>query len=266
MSTVRRRVVVALAAAAVAAPALLVLGRWPRWWLWIASEQTPMTWLQSVTLVLAGAAALLTGVVLGVAGVPARERWVWGALGAGLGALALDERFALHERLRDGYLAPRGISVPVLPWVAPGDFVVMGIAACGLLLLPRVWAATAPDPAARRALAVGVTLALVAVGLDSVDPATWTVAQERLQQTGEEVVELASGLALLACTVLRLLGAIAEVARRAPVDGARADGADVDGTPPDGTAPDGTAPDHTAPDRTAPDDVGPPAPAAQAAR
>lgn len=217
MSAVRRRVVLALVLAAVAAPALLVAGGWPRWWLWIASEQTPMTWLQSVTLVLAGAAALLTSVVLGLAGVPARQRWVWGALGAGLGALALDERFALHERLRDGVLAPRGISVPLLTWVAPGDFVVMGIAVAGLLLLPRVWAAVATDPAARRALAVAVVLGLVAVGIDSVDPATWTVPQERLQQTCEEVVELASGLALLACTALRLLSAIAAVAVRTDI-------------------------------------------------
>jgi hypothetical protein len=219
VSAVRRRVVLALVLVAVAWPALLVAGRWPLWWAWIASEQTPMTWLQSVTLVLAGAAALLTGAVLAVAGVPARGRWVWWALGGGLGGLALDERFALHERVRDGYLAPRGISAPLLSWVAPGDFVVMGVAVAGLLLLPFVWAAVAPDGAARRALVVGVLLGVVAVALDSVDPALWTPAQERLQQTCEEVVELASGLALLACTTLRLLGAIAGLGHDSALDG-----------------------------------------------
>jgi hypothetical protein len=197
VSAVRRRVVLALVLVAVAWPALLVAGRWPLWWAWIASEQTPMTWLQSVTLVLAGAAALLTGAVLAVAGVPARGRWVWWALGGGLGGLALDER----------------------SWVAPGDFVVMGVAVAGLLLLPFVWAAVAPDGAARRALVVGVLLGVVAVALDSVDPALWTPAQERLQQTCEEVVELASGLALLACTTLRLLGAIAGLGHDSALDG-----------------------------------------------
>lgn len=37
-----------------------------------------------------------------------------------LAALAVDERSALHEQLRVAVPAPRGISVLVLPWVAPG--------------------------------------------------------------------------------------------------------------------------------------------------
>jgi hypothetical protein len=40
---------------------------------------------------------------------------------------------------------------------------------------------------------------------DSIDPATWTLAQERVQQSLEECIELASGLSLLAVVLLRLL-------------------------------------------------------------
>jgi len=203
---VRRGGVIALAAVGVLWPALLVAGRWPQWWEWIAPELTPMTWLQSVILVVAGAGALLVAVVLRLAGVPAVGRRIWWLLGAGFGALAVDERFALHERVRDGWLAPRGVEIPFLPWVAAGDFLVLGIAAIGLLLLPQVWAAVSPDPGARAALVVAVSLALVAVGVDSIDPSTWTVQQERFQQTAEEVVELWCGLALLTSVALRLLG------------------------------------------------------------
>jgi hypothetical protein len=103
-------------------------------------------------------------------------------------------------------LAPRGVTVPFLPWVAPGDFLLMIVAVVGLAVLPLVWRAMSPDRGARWALALGVVLALVAVGMDSIDPDTWAVTAERIQQTAEEVIELGSALALLAAVTFRVLG------------------------------------------------------------
>lgn len=201
---------------AVLAPVTLAAAAWPAWWAWIAREQSPMTWLQSVTLVLAAGGCALLGWLaprfaahLTGTDAPAGARSTWLLLGAGFGGLALDERFALHERVRDGYLAPRGVSVPFLPWVAPGDFLVLLVAVAGLAFLPRVVRAFTGDRLALGTLIAGVGLAVVAVGLDSVDPATWTLAAERLEQTLEECIELASGLALLAAVVLRLTGLVA---------------------------------------------------------
>jgi hypothetical protein len=202
----RRWLVVVLAVLAVVWPLLLAAGRWPRWWEWIASEQTPMTWLQSVVLVVAGCLCALVALVVRRTGARPREWRSWWLFAAGFGALAVDERFAIHERVRDSVLAPRGVSVPFLPWVAPGDFLVMLIALAGLAALPLVWGAVRADRGARTALLVAVGLGLLAVGVDSIDPASWTVQGERLQQTLEEVVEQACGMALLACVALRLLG------------------------------------------------------------
>src|SRR5699024_3804999 len=64
-------------------------------------------------------------------------------------------------------------------------------------------------------LAVGVVLACVTVGTDSIDPHTWSVAAERVQQTLEEVLELGAGLAFLGSVGLRLLGLLAEHVRAA---------------------------------------------------
>jgi len=221
----RRRLVLALVAVALVTPALLAGARWPSWWAWIAPEQTPMTWLQSVALVLAAAAALLSAHVLrlavpytatddadGVDGADPTNRGAtsgaapWRLLAAGLAALAIDERFALHERVRDGVLAPRDVTVPFLPWVGPGDFLLLAVGVVGLAALPMVWRAIGPDTGARRALLAGVALAIVAVGMDSIDPSTWTTRAERIEQTAEEVIELGSALALLAAVTLRLLG------------------------------------------------------------
>ena len=204
MSNVRRASALALVAVWLLAPTALAAAQWPQWWNWIAAEQTPMTWLQSVVLVLAAAGSLLVALV--VRRVTTGPATAWWLLTAGFAALAVDERFAIHERVRDNVLAPRGITVPLLPWVAPGDFLVLAIAVAGLAVLPMVWRAISPDAASRRALLLGVVLGAVAVGMDSIDPTTWSVDAERLQQTLEEVIELGSGLALLAAVHLRLLG------------------------------------------------------------
>src|ERR671921_2149523 len=109
MRAARRQVVVGLAVFAVAWPVLLAAGRWPRWWEWIASEQTPMTWLQSVILVVSGCAAALIAALLRHTGAGTRARMPWWLLASGFAALAVDERFAIHERVRDGILAPHGV-------------------------------------------------------------------------------------------------------------------------------------------------------------
>lgn len=198
--------VAALAGVWTAASLGLVAARWPRFWEYLAAEQTPMTWLQSVVLVLAGACALLLALL--ARRRPAGRPGVWWVLAAGFTGLALDERFAVHERVRDGFLAPRDVRVPFLPWVAAGDFLVLLVAVGGLALLPTVWRAVRDDRWARAALATGVALAVVAVGMDSIDPATWSVAAERVQQSAEEVVELGSGLALLGAVALRLVSVL----------------------------------------------------------
>jgi hypothetical protein len=204
MNRGRWSIVLALVALWVLVPAALAAARWPQWWAWIAPEQTPMTWVQSVVLVLAAAGSLLVGYVL--RRTTGRSTWIWWLLAGGFFALAVDERFALHERLRDGVLAPRDMTVPFLPWVAAGDFLLMIVAVAGLVVLPFLWRAMGPDKGAKGALALGVLLAVVAVGMDSIDPASWTVAAERIQQTAEEVVELGSGFAFVAAVTFRLLG------------------------------------------------------------
>lgn len=175
-----------------------------------------MTWLQSVALMLAAAGSAVIFLVLRLHGHPARSARAWPILTVGFAALALDERFAVHERIRDGLLAPRDISVPFLPWIAPGDFLILGVALVGLLLLPMVLRAVRVDPGARVALLVGVALSVLTVGVDSIDPSTWTVQEERLQQTLEEVLELWAGLCFLAAVGLRLTSALDD-ARLAPV-------------------------------------------------
>ncbi len=226
-----RRVVIATAVVAAAlVPLLLLAAGWPNWWNLIAKEQTPMTWVQSVILVLTSAAALLVGMLTRMSrhstgwhptgSAQPTERtplgWVaarlWWFVAAGFLAMALDERFAIHERVRDRILAPRDIHLPFLPWVGPGDFLMLLVALCGLVVFPLLYRALGPDPAARRSLVLGLVLAVIAVGADSIDPAGMSIEMERLEQTAEECLEYGAALGFLVAVVLRLLSLLGRVA------------------------------------------------------
>ncbi len=200
----RRRVLVVLAAAWLVASVGLAAAGGGRWWRFVAPETSPMTWVQSVALVLAAAGAAQLAVAAAARGEQARARTFIVLMG-GFAGLALDERFALHERLRDRVLAPRGVGPGLLPWVAPGDVVLLVVAAAGLVALRWVVRALREDRGAHRALWTGVALSVLAVAADSVDPARWGLAGERLEQTLEEVVELAAGLSFVAAVTLPLI-------------------------------------------------------------
>lgn len=189
--------------AALAALGLVAL-QWPRFWVSIALEQTPMTWLQSVVLVLCAA---LTAELAATAYITGGRRpaLVPGLLACGFAFLALDERFALHERLRDAVLAPAGIRLPLLSWMAPGDFVLLGYALAGLALLPAALRTVPGDRQGRRLFLAGVTLSALAVAADTVDVKSLPLAVERLEQSVEELVELAGGILLLLALLRRRL-------------------------------------------------------------
>lgn len=192
-------------AAALLAAGLLAAAQWPRYWVWIAPEQTPMTFVQALLLFLAAVFAALLAVAAFLDGRRGEVRR-WALVSLGFCALTADERFALHERLRDGYLADLGWG---LPWGAPGDYVLAIVAAAGLALLPWLWAGLSGDRLARRTCATAVALAAAVVVVDSFDVARMTQDGERLQQTLEEVVEAVAG-ALFAGTVgIRLLSRLA---------------------------------------------------------
>lgn len=214
--TRRHRLVVVGALAVVGAlvPSLLFIAQYPQWWVWIAQEQVPMTWFQSVTLVVTGVVSLVAWCVGRIVGRVPRAGFA--LLAVGFAALAFDERFAVHERIRDGVLAPRGISLPLLSWIAPGDFLLLLVAIVGLVLLPTALRPIRSDRWALTPFVVGVGLSLLAVGTDSIDPSTWSVQGERIQQTLEECIELWAGLAYLAAVTLALMTLLDEHLPRLP--------------------------------------------------
>lgn len=216
LAKARFRLVLALLVLALLVPAALAAAQYPRYWAWIAPELTPMTWIQTVLLMLAAAASALVAVLGRLRGWSRGTRAVHWLLAAGLVYLALDDRFAVHERIRDRILAPRDIRIPGLSWLAPGDFQMLLVAVAGLIFLPFVLRAMRADRMALVLFCLGALTAAIAIGMDAIDPATMPLTVERLEQTLEECLELIADALFLAALGVRLLGLLGELAGTAP--------------------------------------------------
>lgn len=173
----------------------LIAVKWPRYWAYIASEMTPMTWWESIILFSCSMSAFLCAALIYVDSGLSRRVYIWCTLAAAFFFLTLDERFALHERVRDNWLEPRNIKL--LPWVGAGDFLLLLYAVVGILFLRYVLHELRIRKAAMRWFLVAVFIAALTVIMDSFDVSRMSLAMERLEQTVEEILELGAMLAFL---------------------------------------------------------------------
>lgn len=169
-----------------------------------------MRFLQALLLFGAALLAALLALLAVLDARPPAERRTWLCAAVGLSYLMLDERFALHERVRDNALAGLGLG---LPWGSPGDYLLVAYLGAALLFLPRLLRLLRllrEEPAALRFFAAGALLAASAVSADTLDVERMSPATERLEQTLEEVVEAVSASLLAAALFLVLYGRLAE--------------------------------------------------------
>ncbi len=183
----------------------------PEWWTWIAPEASLAREINTAMLL---ATSALAGLLWWRRSAGRR---VFGLLAVGFFLLAVDERVAVHERLRDRVLAPRNISLPFVPWGEPGDIVLVLVAIAGLLVLRTVLRAIADDGRAQSWFGVGAALAVVAVALDTLPIETYQLHNEIYFQSGEEAIELAGA----ACFLSALLTTVEWRLGRSPSSTAR---------------------------------------------
>lgn len=130
--------------------------------------------------------------------------WGWTITAAAFMWLALDERFALHERLRDHYLKRTGIRL--LPWMEAGDWLIPLYAVCGLAAVWALWRLFGRGVAARAFFAAGLVIAFCAVSMDTIDIRSLGKDSERLLQTIEECLETAAMTAFVSSFLSVLTG------------------------------------------------------------
>jgi hypothetical protein len=180
---------------------VFMLGRWPEYWKWIASEDTPMTSLE-VTVMYTTALVCWVGAAQSYFHHDESRSKKWVALGFGFLWLAMDDRFAIHERIRDHILIPHHISIPLLP-IGPGDFILLIYMVVGLALLPWFFAIFKAHKKALVRFLCGVAVAVFAVMLDAYDWHQASLDVQRFEQTIEEIFELiAQVLFLQGCVMV----------------------------------------------------------------
>ena len=173
---------------------LLFVLKWPSYWVYIASEQTPMTWLQSVIWFGCVLFALVSLTLLYIQEGLSRHALVWLILSGAFLFLMMDERFAFHERIRDHYLKPAGIKI--LPWMEAGDFILLIYALAALAFAVPIYRVYRARRAAFVWLCIAAILFAAAVGMDTFDVSKMSKAAERLEQSTEEIIELFAVLSL----------------------------------------------------------------------
>jgi hypothetical protein len=180
---------------------LLIGVKWPNYWQYIASEQTPMTWFQSVILFSCSLTALACASLSYIDRGWHKRVWVWGTLSLSFLFLTLDERFAMHERVRDLWLKPANIRIP-LPWVGPGDFILLIYLILGLGFVFYIYQILKERKSVWVWFCIGLALSTLAVAIDSFDVAMMTLSQERFFQSVEEIIESVAMLSMWSSFIL----------------------------------------------------------------
>jgi len=95
------------------------------YWTLFWGEHNAITWFSTVQLLLIGLVAYVNHEAsalmrrLEIAG-SARHQWIWLVFALGFVFLALDERFEIHEALREDVMQPAELFVGI-PYLKPGD-------------------------------------------------------------------------------------------------------------------------------------------------
>jgi len=181
---------------------LLVTVAWPEYWRYVAPETSPLAWWESVLLALSAFSCLLLAWDARVREERRTIRIGWLMVAAGFALLALDERFAVHERIRDRFLKPTGIRL--FPWMEEGDWLIPLYALTGLAVAWGIWRLLDVRPQARRFFAAALVLAFCAAAMDTVNVRSLDLAMERLLQSVEEIVEALAITAFLSAFLLVL--------------------------------------------------------------
>jgi hypothetical protein len=176
----------------------LTFSHWPEWWRNINFEDSHLTWFSSVQLIMIGFASIscfFWSTILGTYNSFV-DKYLFGAMGCGFIFLSLDEKFMIHERLREKVFIPNEIGTEITG-VGAGDFLHLVIAAVGLVVSYFIIKQIKASKLSLTFYCCAVGLALYSVITDATMPippadAILTEAEittGRLHQFTEEILE-----------------------------------------------------------------------------
>lgn len=171
----------------------ITLAQWPNWWKWVIFEQTPMTWLEGTILFTTCIFAFMCSTV-SVLNNKDRKAKLWFLLGLAFLAFTLDERFAIHERIRDKLLTPHHLNPSIYNIVSVGDSILVAIMIVGLFMLPKVLKILTEKKKAKIYFITSVIVSSIAILMDAINYKMMSLHFQRLEQYIEELFETAGML------------------------------------------------------------------------
>lgn len=132
-----RTILIAVVAANAIFPLALFLIGLPKPWRIFEGEASPINWFSSVQLVILGVIGLSVFFVTRFERTgesdPTPAAWPWLVVSVGFFFLSFDEKFQIHETVREEWLKPAGIATGI-PGLKSGDIVLLGYAVAGVFL------------------------------------------------------------------------------------------------------------------------------------
>ncbi|MXQ53570.1 hypothetical protein [Shimazuella alba] len=169
--------------------AVIFFAKWPNWWEWTVPERSPMTWLQSLLLFSNALAASILVIWNYLQSDKSKMFW-WALLALGFAYLMLDERFAIHERIRDLYLAPNQIKIPVFFWTSDGDFILLLYGLIAMLFIFPYFKLFQVRKAAVYWVISSFSVAVISISMDSISFKSYPRIVQNIQQFSEEILEI----------------------------------------------------------------------------
>ncbi len=103
--------------------------------------------------------------------------------------LTLDERFAIHERIRDKFLAPEDIKLSLFFWTSPGDFILLIFLVAGLIMSPFFIKLFKKRKSSLICFITAIVFSALAVLIDSIEVKSMAMDIQRAEQFIEEILE-----------------------------------------------------------------------------
>ena len=191
---------------------LLFFARWPYWWELTVPEMSPMTWMESLLLFIIAITAGLAAMLCHLKSDKISFR-LWSTFSIGFLYLTLDERFAIHERIRDNLLAPMRIKLPLFFWTRYGDFILLVFLVAGLAFSFKMVNILKHRKISYILFVTGLLFAAAAVLLDSFEFTGYSLEVQRWEQFLEEILEIISMLFFFNAVFLRFTSYLKELVK-----------------------------------------------------
>ncbi len=167
----------------------------PQYWKNIIYERSALTWVESLLLFSCSLLSLFNLLLKRVR--TGKLQAVWILLSVAFLYLAIDERFMLHEAIREKVLKPNHIYLNFLFWIEKGDYVLIAFMVIGLSLLPLVLNEIKSSRKAFLFFIAGILCSALAVGADTIDLHGLNLPVQYSIQYIEEILETGGMLCFL---------------------------------------------------------------------